>query len=97
MEEARLNLSCEEMIVYQLWEDVNLKSVVEAGVILGLCQVGSFLGRKDARAGEFQKKGALGRNRRCLLKNIVCDCVWEKGQMGRLKYNTRKRINFVGR
>jgi len=56
MEEARLNLSCEEMIVYQLWEDVNLKSVVEAGVILGLCQVVLFWVERTREPESFRKR-----------------------------------------
>jgi hypothetical protein len=48
----------------------------------GGCAKWVLLGRKETRAGEFQKRGALGRNRRCLLKNIMCG---RRGQIGRLK------------
>jgi hypothetical protein len=106
MSRRRLNLSCEGMIdrtVNYCGMKLFLNDSKSLLLIWGWEVAKWVLLRRDARAGEFQNRGALGRFRRCLLKywlSLLCACVWldEKGATNEaLKIKTRAFALGVGK
>jgi hypothetical protein len=80
MKEGRLNLSCEEMIVYELGRMLILSSVrLVADVILGVVPSGFFWVERRREPESF-RKGELWAEIGVAYLKILCVCVGEGGK-----------------